>query len=45
MSTSTSIKQAFQGLIPENTAIIQGVVTSTEPLQIKIVNDEKISLE
>ena len=39
-----SIKGLFQGLVPEAMEIIRGRVTSTSPLQIQAVNDEKLTI-
>lgn len=41
---STSIKGLFQGLIPDACGVIQGTVTSVFPLSIRVVNDEKLTL-
>lgn len=41
---STSIKGLFQGLIPDACGVIQGTVTSVSPLSIRVVNDEKLTL-
>lgn len=37
-----SIKEAFQGLIPDSMAVQQATVISESPLKIKMVNDEKL---
>lgn len=41
---ATSIKGIFQGLIPDSTTVMQGVVKSVSPLTIQAVNDEKLTL-
>lgn len=41
---STSIKGLFQGLIPDACGVIQGSVTSVSPLAIRVVNDDKLTL-
>lgn len=41
---STSIKGLFQGLIPDACGVIQGTVTSVSPLSIRVVNDDKLTL-
>lgn len=38
----TSIKQLFQGMVGNDTEVLQGVVISASPLRIQIVNDEKL---
>jgi len=38
----TSLKQAFQQMIPEDIGLIEGIVTSTSPLSIQIVNNPKM---
>lgn len=40
----TSIKELFQGLIPDQGGIIQGRVTSVSPLQIRAINDDKLTI-
>ncbi|WP_206458711.1 DUF2577 family protein [Anaerovorax sp. IOR16] len=40
----TSLKQMFQGMVPENCTMIQGVVTKASPLTIQIVNNPKMIL-
>ncbi|MCL1859030.1 MAG: DUF2577 family protein [Oscillospiraceae bacterium] len=44
MSDETSIKELFQGMIPESMGIIKGKVISDNPLEIQILNDEKLIL-
>lgn len=39
-----SVKQLFQGMVPEAMEILQGKVTSASPLKIQVVNDEKLVL-
>ena len=41
---STSIKEAFQGLVPDAPAVIQGTVIEVGPLKIQAVNDAKLLL-
>ena len=38
----TSIKELFQGMIPNAADLLQGTVTSTKPLKIQIANDSKL---
>lgn len=38
----TSIKQLFQGMVGNGAEVLQGIVKSTSPLKIQIVNDEKL---
>ncbi len=38
----TSLKQLFQGMIPEGDEIMEGTVIQTGPLKIQMVNDEKL---
>lgn len=40
----TSIKQMFQGMVPETIEVIQGTVISASPLKIQVINDEKLVL-
>lgn len=40
----TSIKQLFQGMVGDGAEVLQGVVKSTSPLKIQIVNDEKLTI-
>lgn len=40
----TSLKEVFQGLIPDGLGVIQGKVTSVSPLKIQVVNDDKLIL-
>lgn len=40
----TSLKEAFQGLIPDSVGVIQGKVISAAPLQIQALNDDKLIL-
>lgn len=40
----TSIKGMIQGLAEEMTGIVTGVVSSADPLEIKLTNDEKTTL-
>jgi len=41
---STSLREAFQGLVQRETTLLQGTVTSKSPLKIQIVNDAKLEL-
>ena len=45
MGDETSIKALFQGMIPENMGIIKGRVISDNPLEIQVLNDEKLILK
>jgi hypothetical protein len=38
----TSLKQLIQGMIPRETDLLQGTVTSVSPLAIQISNDSKL---
>jgi len=40
----TSLKQAFQNIIPQDVTILQGTVISASPLRIQVINDEKLVL-
>lgn len=40
----TSLKQLFQGMAGEGAEVLQGIVKSTSPLKIQIVNDEKLTI-
>lgn len=42
---SMSLKEAFQGLVPEAMAVIRGRVISEAPLKIQVINDDKLILE
>ena len=42
--TETSIKQIFQKMAGEKTAIVQGIVTSENPISISLVNDNLMSI-
>lgn len=37
----TSIKELFQSMIPREVDLLQGTVTSVDPLKIQMVNDSK----
>lgn len=39
---ATSLKQLFQGIVPEGTTIVVGTVVGLNPLQIRIENDDKL---
>nr|DAL85211.1 MAG TPA: Protein of unknown function (DUF2577) [Caudoviricetes sp.] len=39
-----SVKQLFQGMVPEAMEVLQGKVISASPLKIQVVNDEKLVL-
>jgi len=41
----TSIKELLQGLVPEAMAVIQGKVIAENPLEIQVINDEKLILK
>lgn len=45
MAQETSLKQLFQGMSVNSINIVEGEVISSEPLQVKLVNDEKMILE
>ncbi|TCX51921.1 MULTISPECIES: DUF2577 family protein [unclassified Dehalobacter] len=38
----TSLKQAFQQMIPEGSGLIRGIVTNASPLSIQIINNPKM---
>ena len=40
----TSIKEMFQGMIPDSMGVVRGKVVSASPLKIQVVNDHKILL-
>ena len=40
----TSIKGLFQGMVPDKMGVIQGEVIAAAPLQIQVVNDDKLVL-
>jgi len=44
MQEGSSIKQMFQGMIPDGPGVVKGIVISEQPLQIQLVNDEKMVL-
>lgn len=39
---ATSLKGLFQGMVPDGAGVLQGQVISASPLQIQIVNDDKL---
>ena len=39
---STSLKQLIQDITPRETDLLQGVVISTDPLRVQMVNDSKL---
>lgn len=41
-SNGTSLKELFQGMIPREIELMQGIVISEEPLRIQAVNDSKL---
>ena len=42
MADALSLKGAFQGMIPTSAELMVGIVISTSPLKIQMVNDEKL---
>ena len=38
----TSLKGMFQGMIPRDVELLQGIIISTSSLRIQIVNDSKL---
>ena len=40
----TSIKEMFQGMIPDSMGVVRGKVVSAAPLKIQVVNDDKLIL-
>ena len=40
----TSIKEMFQGMIPDSMGVVRGKVVSAAPLKIQVVNDDKLLL-
>jgi len=38
----TSLKQMFQGMVPEGATVVEGTVVSGSPLKIRIENDDKL---
>jgi len=45
MGDETSIKELFQNMIPKDMGIIKGKVISANPLEIQVINDEKLILK
>ena len=44
MGEETSIKELIQGMIPDNMGVIRGKVISASPLEIQVLNDDKLIL-
>lgn len=44
MDNDTSVKGIIQRLIPDGPVIIEGIVIKTEPLNIQLINDNKMVL-
>lgn len=42
---ASSLKEAFQGMVPEIMKVIEGTVISASPLKIKAANDDKLIIE
>lgn len=42
MGGEKSLKELFQGMIPDACALVQGTVLSVSPLKIQIANDDKL---
>ena len=42
---ATSLKEVFQGIVPESMAVVKGEVISAVPLKIQVINDDKLILE
>lgn len=42
--SETSLKQLFQGMAGKDVEVVQGVVKSTSPLKIQVVNDDKLTI-
>ena len=40
----TSIKELFQGMIPDSSSVLRGQVIQESPLQIQIIGDDKLVL-
>lgn len=40
----TSLKQLIQGMVGKDVEVLQGIVKSTDPLKIQMVNDEKLEI-
>jgi hypothetical protein len=40
----TSLKELFQGMIPESTTVLRGRVTQAAPLKIQVLGDDKLIL-
>lgn len=45
MQEPTSLKELFQGMVPEAMSVVRGKVISASPLKIQIIGDEKMILE
>lgn len=43
-SEKTSLKQLFQGMAGEGIEVLQGIVKSASPIEIQIVNDDKLTI-
>lgn len=41
-SKETSLKGLFQGMVPREAELLQGIVIHTNPLRIQMVNDSKL---
>jgi len=41
---ATSLKQMFQGMVPEGTTVVVGTVVSASPVKVRIENDEKLTI-
>jgi len=44
VTEATGIKQLFAGMMPSQPGVIEGKVMSADPIEIALVNDEKVSL-
>lgn len=42
--SETSLKQLFQGMAGKDVEVLQGIVKSTSPLKIQVVNDDKLTI-
>ena len=40
----TSLKQMFQGMVPEDCSIVEGIVINSAPLTIQVINNAKMVL-
>lgn len=44
LQQQTSIKGLFQGMIPDHEGVVRGRVVAVSPLEIQVLNDDKLRL-